>query len=197
GGLSTIELAEDRELLTLAVRSGCVGVLVGFESADDASLRAGNKPIQEVGRYREAIRRFHAHGINVLGCFVFGFDQDDENVFARTLEFIDATEIDLPRFAILTPFPGTPLFAGMERDGRIISRDWNLYNTEHVIFHPARMTAAALQQGLLTAWRAAYTLPKMVRRADRAGRHWPLVAATNLGFRHFAERTIARVKASI
>lgn len=196
GGLSTIDLAEDRELFTLAVRSGCSGVLVGFESADDASLRAGNKPIQEASRYREAMRRFHAHGINVLGCFVFGFDQDDESVFARTLEFIAATEIDLPRFAVLTPFPGTPLFAGMERDGRITSRDWKLYDTEHVIFRPARMTAAALQQGLFTAWRAAYTLPQVARRAGRAGHHWPLVAATNLGFRHFAKRAIARGRMS-
>ena len=192
GGLATIHLAEDVELFDLAVRSGCMGILVGFESADDHNLRACGKPIQEVGRHREAVRRFHAHGISVLGCFVFGFDHDDESVFARTLAFVEATAIALPRFAVLTPFPGTPLFAALEQAGRITSRDWQRYDTEHVVFQPARMDAATLQQGLYTAWRAAYALPRVARRVCRAGRHGALAAASNLGFRYFAARVRAR-----
>lgn len=192
GGLATVDLVERPGLLDLAARSGCVGILVGFESTDGDSLRACGKPVRDAARYREAIRRLHERDIGVLGCFVFGFDPDDETVFARTLQFIDDTQLDLPRFSVLTPFPGTTLFERLQAEGRILSRDWSLYDTEHVVFQPARMSPAALQQGLFRAWQAAYALPRVARRIARAGRQWPLAAASNFGFRHFAARTVAR-----
>lgn len=196
GGLATIDLAEDRELLDLAARSGAIGILVGFESVRSDNLGACGKPVRDVSRYREAVRALHGRGIGVLGCFVFGFDGDDADVFNQTLAFIDDVGIDLPRFAVLTPFPGTPLFTRMRRDGRILCEDWSRYDTERVVFQPAHMTPEALQEGLARTWRAAYSGRRVLGRAARAGRWWPLALASNLGFRHYAARVSQRTGAA-
>jgi radical SAM superfamily enzyme YgiQ (UPF0313 family) len=186
-GLATIELAEDPELFRLAVQSGCLGILIGFESICADSLHGCGKPVCDVTRYREGVRKFHDHHMGVLGCFVFGFDEDDETIFEKTLTFIDEVKLDLPRFAVLTPFPGTALFDQFRKDGRIITEDWSRYDTGHVIFRPRNMSADTLQSGFLRTWRAAYAGGRILRRVTRAGRGWPLSLASNMGFRFYAK----------
>jgi radical SAM superfamily enzyme YgiQ (UPF0313 family) len=189
GGLATIRAAFDDELLDLAAASRCVGLLVGFESLNQESLDGAGKTFGEAGRYAEAVRRFHDRGIAVLGCFVFGFDQDGEDVFERTAAFVDRAGIDAVRYAVYTPFPGTPAFAALEREGRILSRDWSRYTTEDVVFRPRRMTVDRLERGLADAWRRTYGLVSIGRRTRWLSRTAPLALALNLGFRFYG-RTV-------
>lgn len=188
-GLATTRLAEDLELLQLAAKSGCKGVLVGFESIDQRSLDGARKHFHAADRYAEHVRRFHDHGIGVQGCFVYGFDDDDPSVFERTVEFADKAKIDLPRYAVATPFPGTPLYRRLEAEGRLLHRDWSQYDVEHVVFQPRRMSPERLQEGLVWSWRQSYSWPSLFRRLS--GAPWsilPLWLSTNLGYRFFAQQ---------
>ena len=105
-------------------RAGCVGVFVGLESFSDAALCSQDKQIRSAGRYREAVRTLHRHGMVVEAGLIFGFDTDDRAVFRRTLRTLDELGIDVMQASILTPLPGTRLFEEMRP--RIVDRDWEL-----------------------------------------------------------------------
>jgi radical SAM superfamily enzyme YgiQ (UPF0313 family) len=147
-----------------AAKSGCKGLLIGFESLNQSSLVGEGKGFNKVDRYVSTIRLLHDNGIAVLGCFVFGFDQDDASVFERTVEFVDRSGIDLVLYSIYTPFPGSPALTSLEAEGRILHRDWRRYDGRHTTFLPARMSADQLQQGLFYAWSKTYGLPSIIRR---------------------------------
>jgi len=185
-GLSTVLLARDRPLLALAARSGCRGLLLGFESIVPENLRDAGKPFNHPREFAEVVQLLHGHRIAVYGCFVFGLDHDTPDVFLRTAQFAIEAGIDLPRFAVVTPFPGTPLFERLSRDGRILTRNWELYDGQHVVFQPARMSVEALQTGTEQAWRHAYSWSAMARRLRRSPATPAVAIAANLGYRHYA-----------
>lgn len=184
-GLSTVLIAHDPSLLALAERSGCRGLLIGFESINPDNLRRSSKPFNRPSHFAEVVQRLHAHGIAVYGCFVFGMDEDTTDVFDATARFAVDAKIDLPRFAIVTPFPGTPLHTRLAGEGRLLTRDWSLYDGQHVVFQPARMTPAELQSGTERAWRHAYSVPSMVRRLRGSPAPIATSIAANLGYRHY------------
>lgn len=185
-GLATILLAYNEELLSLAARSGCRGLLVGFESLSASNLRHSQKGFNDPGCYQEIINRFHSQEIALMGCFVFGLDHDTPAVFHQTARFVVEAKIDLPRFAILTPFPGTPLFQRLEAEGRILTEDWSLYDGQHVVFQPANMSVQGLREGTERAWKQAYSFPAIWQRLS-GSRRQPLIAlAANLGYRFYA-----------
>jgi radical SAM superfamily enzyme YgiQ (UPF0313 family) len=191
GGLATIKIADDDELLGLAVASGCRGLLIGLESVAPDSIRQMRKGWAKPGRYHEALRKLHHHGIAINGCFVFGLDGDDPSIFERTIEFVDKAAIDLPRFSIATPFPGTPLYRQLAAENRLITTDWRFYGGQNVVYRPAQMTVDQLQEGSRWAWRQAYSMPSIVRRVSRsAASRSPLVLRTsalaNLGYTKYA-----------
>ena len=101
----------------------------------------------------------------VNGSFVFGMDEDDESVFDRTVEWAVGQGIETATFHILTPYPGTVTFQQMEAQGRILHRDWDLYDTRHVVFRPARLRAEALEAGYWRAYRDFYRWRNIVRGA--------------------------------
>ena len=139
-------------------------------------------------RYKEIVARLHDRGIAVQGAFVFGFDNDDPTVFERTVEIVAELKIDLPRYSVFTPFPATPVFRRLSAQGKIIEKDWSLYDAQHVVFRPARMTPEQLQEGLYWAWRETYKLSSIARRIA-ASRCTPLVSvAANLGYKLYAAR---------
>jgi radical SAM superfamily enzyme YgiQ (UPF0313 family) len=185
-GLATSLIGRDPALMELMARSGCAGLLIGFESICDASLRDVRKRFNEPALYRGLVADLHALGISVQGCFVFGNDHDPPDVFERTVAFAIDAAIDLPRFAILTPFPGTPLYRRLDREGRILTRDWQLYDGQHVVFRPQTMTPAALQAGHEHAWRAVYAWSAIARRLGAARTQLPITVMANLGYRYYA-----------
>jgi radical SAM superfamily enzyme YgiQ (UPF0313 family) len=188
GGLATSLLARDEELLGLCARSGCIGLLVGFESISQGSLKSVRKGFNSPKMYADWIRRFHEHGIAVNGTFVFGLDSDGVETFDETAQFVIDTGIDLPRFAILTPFPGTALHRRLDGEGRILTRNWELYDGQHVVFQPARMSVEALEKGNARVWRTVYGYGSIARRMRSTPISKLLYLGANLGYRFYAHR---------
>lgn len=191
-GQSSINIARNLELLKLAAKSGCRGLFIGLESLVPGNLRQmGKSLVNRVGDYREAITRIQEHGIGVEGAFIFGLDQDDPDIFGRTVDFARRVRLAAAQFGILTPFPGTPLRDRMEREKRITERDWGCYTISQVVYQPARMSAAVLKAGCDWAYRSFYSYPSILGRLlpqiTRFRSTLPLFMSLNL---HFREITV-------
>jgi radical SAM superfamily enzyme YgiQ (UPF0313 family) len=185
-GLSTTLIGRDEELLALAERSGCRGLLLGFESISPANLKLSRKGFNRPDDYADLVAKLHRHGIAVQGCFTFGMDEDESDIFEKTARFAVQAGIDLPRFAIVTPFPGTPLHQRLSDEGRILTRDWSLYDGQHVVFRPKRMSVDELQFGTERAWKLAYRWRSIASRLARSPAPWHVRVVTNLGYRFYA-----------
>ncbi|MDO5623837.1 MAG: radical SAM protein [Pseudomonadota bacterium] len=185
-GLSTVLLAHDRELMELVAKSGCKGLLLGLETVTPASLSDARKKFNGSVDYKQVIADLHALGVAVQGCFVFGLDHDTPDVFDATVQFAIDAGVDLPRFAVLTPFPGTPLFRRMQGEGRILTQDWELYDGQHVVFQPRHMSVQQLAHGHERAWKQVYGYSAMARRLWKAGNFTSLALTANLGYRFYA-----------
>ena len=187
-GHASVNLASDPEMLQLCQRSGCLGVLIGFETLSPETMQSIGKKSRLRMEYLDAIEKIHDHGIAVDGSFVFGFDTDDESVFDRTVDFVVRAKIEVPYFSILTPYPATRLHARLESEGRILCRDWSRYDTSHVVIQPRQMTPDQLQEGYLRAFRAAYSQTNMAGRlrGTKSCRH--LFVPMNFGFRDGIEK---------
>jgi radical SAM superfamily enzyme YgiQ (UPF0313 family) len=146
----TIDVTDDPSLVRDMALAGCTGVFVGFESLNASNLAEARKRTPAPTDYARRVALLHDVGIQVNGSFVLGFDHDRSDVFARTVGWIEDNRLECATFHILTPYPGTPLFRDLERDGRILHRDWNRYDTAHVVFRPRHMTPADLEHGY--AW---------------------------------------------
>ena len=187
-GLATTLIGRDDGLLDAAADSGCRGLLIGFESISPAALSQSRKGFNQPDDYAALVAKLHARRIAVQGCFTFGLDDDTPEVFDDTARFAVEAAIDLPRFAIVTPFPGTPLHRRLEAEGRITDRDWSRYDGQHVVFRPAQMTADELQRGTERAWRSAYSLGAIARRLRHSPAPLGVRLATNFGYRFYARR---------
>jgi len=179
---ASITMAKDEELLALAAASGCAGVLIGFESISPASLAAAHKRINVPDQYEHAIKRIQSHGIAVHGFFMFGFDQDDDGVFERTVRFCQKMRLESASFSVLVPLPGTTLFQSLEREGRIPTKDWSRYHGGTLV-KPKGMSIDTLERGTHWAWREFYSLPSIWRRLGMPRRNLLPVWAINLYFR--------------
>ena len=187
-GLATALIGQDPALLELMASSGCKGLLLGLESLESQSRAETGKIFAQTIDYRALLADLHHLDIAVQGCFVFGLDHDTIQVFDRTVEFALDTGVDLPRYAVLTPFPGTPLFSRLNQEGRILTRNWELYDAQHVVFQPALMSVQELQQGHEAAWKKTYRYSAIFRRLHKAGHLSLFAVAANLGYRYYAHR---------
>ena len=159
---------------------------MGLETLSDSALGRVNKGFNVVRKFRDLVARLHDTGIGVVGAFMFGFDGEDDSVFERTAEFADRARIDLPQYSILTPLPGTPLYAEMEAEGRIIDRDWSHYDGGHVVFSPRGTTPERLAKGLREALQHSYSRFGIVRRLFGISGRLPAMVTLNLAFRRRA-----------
>ncbi len=165
-GQGPVSLAEDLELLKLMRRSGCVGLLIGFESvqkqAHDGMKKIKNLKID----FSEAIRRFHDEGIAILGAFIFGFDHENKDVFDQTLEFSIKNRLDCIELRILAPFPGTRLYKRLLDEGRLFVPNWWLrgYPPDTLLFQPKGMTSEDLIQGFIRLNRQTYSFGSIIKR---------------------------------
>ncbi|MDI7268077.1 MAG: radical SAM protein [Myxococcota bacterium] len=166
-GQGEISVADDPGALELMARSGCHLLLVGLESLDQRNLGTVGKVGNRTEDYVRRIEALHRHGVRIIGCFILGMDNDTTDVFDRTAEFIEE-HIDVPQISVLTPFPGTALFSRMEREGRILHRDWSRYDITHVVFRPSGMSPEELDAGHRGMLRRVFRWDKMLGRATRA-----------------------------
>lgn len=154
-------------LLEKAVESGLRSLFVGFETLNPHNLRAQRK-YQNLNRdYNEAIRRLHDLGVMVNASFVFGMDEDDEDVFTRTVDWAVSQGVETATFHILTPYPGTALYHRMAQQGRLLHSNWDLYDTRHVVYRPARLPADTLEAGYWRAYRDFYRWQAIWRGAQQ------------------------------
>ena len=185
-GQASTTVLENAELMRLAARSGCRGLFVGLETLSDAALDHMNKGFNVVGKFKEMVKRLHDAGIGVIGSFMFGFDGEEEGVFERTARFAEEARIDVPQYSILTPLPGTPLYAQIEAEGRIIDRDWSHYDGGHVVFAPRGTSAEKLAEGLKAALRHSYSRLGILRRLFGSPSRISVMLPLNLAFRRRA-----------
>ncbi|HSB71503.1 MAG TPA: radical SAM protein [Candidatus Methylomirabilis sp.] len=191
-GQASTAIARDDELLELCRKSGCMGLLIGFETLSKEKLRAVRKGFNNPEGYLDAIRKIHDHGIGVSGAFVFGLDGDDEGVFDRTYEFVQRAKLESPYFSILTPYPGTRLHRKLSGEGRILDFDWSNYNTNNVVYQPDGMSAQQLFDGYYRLQTAVHTVPAILQRfwgtRSKANFWLPM----NYGFRRSIKKLTAR-----
>ena len=162
-GASTVDAILRGELIEKAATAGLRSIFVGFETLSTGNLESSNKR-QNIGRdYKAVTDRLHGLGIMINGSFVFGMDDDDDDVFRRTVDWAVEHGITTATFHIQTPYPGTRLFARMEQEGRIVTRDWDRYDTRHVVFRPARLRPEVLKEGYDWAYREFYRWPSIAR----------------------------------
>jgi radical SAM superfamily enzyme YgiQ (UPF0313 family) len=166
---ASIQAGRDEEFLALAARSGCKQLFLGLESVSQASMDEVHKRFNRVDQYRQIIARIHAHGIAVQAGIVFGFDSDTPTIFGETLDFLEDCGVQNATFNILTPFPGTQLYRRLEREGRILSRDWREYNSRaDVVFQPRQMAPEELLAGYQSAVRRFYSPASILKRIVRS-----------------------------
>jgi radical SAM superfamily enzyme YgiQ (UPF0313 family) len=168
----TVNSILTRGLLEKAVACGLRSLFVGFETTNAANLKEQRK-FQNLRRdYGAAIRRLHDLGVMVNGSFVFGMDEDDDTVFHHTVHWAVGQGIETATFHILTPYPSTALHHRMRAQKRILHSRWDLYDTRHTVFQPARLTPEALEAGYWGAYEDFYRWGSILKGACRK-EAWP------------------------
>ena len=166
---ASINAAHDEEFLELLSRSGCQGVLIGFESLNPDNLKAMNKTFNTMqGGYAKALANLSRHGIRLYGTFIFGYEWDTPASFADAVAFARDHGFYIAAFNHLTPFPGTELYRRLEAGGRLLYEAWWLdadYAYNRIPFRPERMAPAELERGCVEARRSFYSWPSILRRA--------------------------------
>ena len=165
---SSINAAHDEEFLDLLVRSGCMGVLIGFESLNAENLKDMNKAFNTMrGGFAQALENLRRYRVRVYGTFIFGYDRDTRESFPEAVHFAQTHSMYIAAFNHLTPFPGTPLYRRLESDGRLLYEAWWLdarYRYNHIPFTPAGMSAVELRRCCLEARREFYSWRSIVSR---------------------------------
>jgi radical SAM superfamily enzyme YgiQ (UPF0313 family) len=182
-GQASMNIANDPEILKLCEKSGCTGIFIGFETLSKETLSSIGKKPNRPDNYTEAVKKLHDHGIGIDGSFVFGFDTDDADVFDRTVEFVLKAKLEVAYFSILTPYPGTRLHKRLVGEGRILSRDWSLYDANHVVFKPKTLTPDQLLGGYHRAFKEVYSIPSIFKRLWGTTSWKNLFYPMNIGFR--------------
>jgi radical SAM superfamily enzyme YgiQ (UPF0313 family) len=173
----TIDVTDDPALIREMALAGCSGVFVGFESLTDDNLADAHKKTPRTSDYARRVRLLHDFGIQVNGSFVLGFDHDRRDVFARTAEWIEENRLECATFHILTPYPGTPLFRQMDKEGRLLHRDWNRYDTAHAVFRPRHMEPEELERGYAWTYQRLFSHQSIWQRRPEDWRAVPLYLA--------------------
>lgn len=161
-GAATIDSILNGDLIEKAAEAGLRSVFVGFETFSPENLRQSNKKQNMARSYEEAVKRLHSLGIMINGSFVFGLDSDDKDVFSRTVEWGVKNAITTSTYHILTPYPGTRLYQNMEAEGRIVSRDWELYDTRHVVYKTQSLSPEELEEGYNWAYKEFYSWSNVI-----------------------------------
>ena len=169
-GQASLQGMQDSDTLRLMAASGCRAVFVGFETVNRAALVACGKRQNQPQQYLDTVKRLHDQGIAVWASFVFGFDEDTLEVFETTADFATKAGVLMASFSVLTPYPGTPLYARLKQEGRLLDERWWLREQRDgfPVFRPKQMSPEQLFQGWQEAWKMFYSGSSIVRRLPRA-----------------------------
>lgn len=185
-GQGDLSMADDPELLDLMRRSGCAAMFVGIESVSRESLAVSKKRPNLGIDTAEAVSKIHRAGIDIVGSFVLGLDPDTLASCRETVRFAERAKLGAAQFAVLTPFPGTPVHDQLKAEGRITTFDWALYTMGNVVYKPANMTAEELAAERAYAYKRFYSAGSIARRMLVWRRGKPKIAlrlALNLSYR--------------
>jgi radical SAM superfamily enzyme YgiQ (UPF0313 family) len=169
-------LGRDDELLKLAAEAGCLSWYIGFESISQETIDSIGKSTNKVENYKNIIKKVHDYGMRVETAFMFGFDTDKLDVFTKTIDTIKDWEIDLIDCSTITPYPGTPFFNQLEKENRLLTKDWEKYDSFQVVFQPKHMSPEELANGVQTVWEEFYTPQAALKRS---------IMGLKLGFKPF------------
>jgi radical SAM superfamily enzyme YgiQ (UPF0313 family) len=158
----------DDEFLFYASQTGCIGLLVGYESVNHASIKEAGKRFNKPEDYIKGIELAHKHGIMVKGSFVFGFDNDAKGCFDECARLAVDMNLDLALFNVLTPYPGTRLFNKLQSEKRLLytdfPEDWSNYKRTKAVFQPKNMAPEELEQGVRHCWEEFYSIDSIEKR---------------------------------
>lgn len=188
GGLCTSRIADDDQMLSLMAESGCIFLLIGLESISKSTLKTMHKGFNKPEHYRTLTEKLHAHKIILMGCFIFGSDDDSLSIFQDTVDMVNDLRIDVPRYAIYTPFPGTEAFDKLQKENRLLHTRWEHYDTQHVVFRPKNMTPEQLDEGFRKAYQQTYSLKSILRRTTALKSRFPVSFMGNLAYRIYLRR---------
>ncbi len=163
-GHAPVSIAFDQKLLEGFSQSGCIAINIGFESFSTQNLNAMGKGFNQPSRYAEAIKRIHDQGIGIMGTFIVGLDDDDPGVFQRIIDFCIDSKLDWALTFIMAPYPGTDSFLRLEKEGRIFCRDWEKYDSLHVVYQPLKMSVEELEKGMRRIWREVFSTSSIYQR---------------------------------
>jgi radical SAM superfamily enzyme YgiQ (UPF0313 family) len=166
-GQASLAGLEDEEKIKLMAKSGCKGVLIGFESLSEENIRSSKKYQNRPTDYLKIIRNLHRHGIAIWASFMFGLDHDDKGIFERTVRFAIEAKFFSVNFPILTPYPGTALYERLKNEGRLTDERWWLLEDQEAHaphFRPLGMNREELREGWEWTWREYYSYASILRR---------------------------------
>lgn len=161
---ASINISQEDDLLALMRASGCGAIFIGFESLSQENLSSMNKGVNKKFEFGAAIKKIQSHGILVHSSFIVGYDDDSQKSFDELIQFIQKNNLLVPLLNILTPFPGTKLFKRFEKENRILHKDWDKYDTKHVVFSPAGMSADDLLAGYRRILREVYSFDAILKK---------------------------------
>jgi len=190
GGLVSTKVFSDPEIPKLLKESGCAYLLIGFESLNNFSLKGISKGFNRYDNYENIIRILRSINVVLMGCFIFGFDEDDSGVFEKTVDFVDAYKVNIPRYAIYTPYPQTGLYNRLKKDGRLLHENWSYYDTQHVVFKPKLMTVNELDDGFKWAYKKTFTISSSFRRTINSGKNFFITFGGNQAYRIYLKRLL-------
>jgi radical SAM superfamily enzyme YgiQ (UPF0313 family) len=202
GGQTCLNIVEHDGLLQAAADSGAKAFLIGFESIEQEVLGAMGKKVNmrpTTRNFKDAIKKIHAHGIAIVGGFIFGTDNDDADTFKRTLDFIMEAEIDAVQLSIQTPLPGTTLYRQLEEEGRLLlnnyPQDWEAYNIFEPVYQPKNTSPEELYQGLIDAYQTVSSPLPSIKRGLKTFIKTRSLFATGISFfwNYDSYKTISKI----
>lgn len=165
-----VDSVEDKELIQLAKESGCLAMLLGFETVNEKTLKNSSKGFNKVENYYKTVQNFHEAGIAVQGSFIFGLDGDTVDTIHDTVQFIKSSELDMLTLNMLYPYPGTPFRTKLEREGRLLidENEWDNFTYNRLMFIPKNMTREELEEGFKWATSELASAKECAKRVARA-----------------------------
>ena len=176
---SDISFYKDEELLELVLESGCMRLIIGFESISGDNLNRldrSNWKLKQLDKYAEAIEKIQSYGIGIIGAFILGMDNDDKTSFEKTRDFIVDNYLYGAQLTLMTPLPGTRLYERLKSEGRILTPDWNYYSLFDVIYQPKHMSAKELEEGHHWLYQQIHNREMIKRRT----KHFKEIIKSNL-----------------